>query len=75
MRYPLRLAVVVILAVVFVIAGPASAANVRPTGGAMPNEIVVKIRSNASANAVSALEQQLDADESKHLAKLKDGSL
>ncbi len=75
MRQPLRLAVAVILSVVFVIAVPASAANVRPTGGAMPNEILVKIRSNASANAVSALEQQLDADESKHLAKLKDGSL
>ena len=74
MRHPLRHALSLIV-VAIVVAGTASAAAVQPTGGTVPREIVVKMRANANANALSALEQQLDSENTKRLSKVKDGTL
>jgi uncharacterized repeat protein (TIGR01451 family) len=54
---------------------PLTAQTIRPTGRAVPNEVVVKIRNAASANDVAALERLADAQDSKRLAKLTSGTL
>lgn len=56
-------------------ASPIFAARVAPTGKSVPNEVLIKIRANASANDVDGLAKALDADQSQRLAKLGSGTL
>ncbi|HEY0157297.1 MAG TPA: S8 family peptidase [Thermoanaerobaculia bacterium] len=66
---------VLVLILAAVVAAPALARTIRPTGSSVPGEIVVKIRERASANDIAALERAADADSSKRLAKLSSGTL
>ena len=63
------------LFVLLCISSAAVADTVLPTGSAVPGEVVVKVRSNASANAISTLEKLVGAEESKRLSKLGSGTL
>ena len=62
-------------AVVFLLTAPTFAASVQPAGKAVPNEVIVKLRGNASADEISGIEDLADANVAQRIATLSTGTL
>jgi len=65
----------IVFSILVVFSTSVFAARVEPNGKSVPNEVLIKVRDNASTNDVSALEKLADADKSQKLSKLRSGTL
>ena len=74
MRHPLRHLIGLVAALSFAVSTFA-AGSIRPTGGVVPGEVLVKLRDGASTNALTALEKLADADQTKRLSKVGAGTI
>ncbi len=74
MHTTLRVLVRSLLILVFAISANAAPA-IKPTGGSVPREVLIKIRKGASQAALANLEQIADAEESERVASFASGTV